>query len=60
MLDGIVSLFGQSLSTIFAFLRNTRLSYGGFSLSLWDLSISFMLLCAVIMICLPWFHDDDD
>lgn len=59
MLNDIFRLIAYCFQSNITLLRTTVISYGGFELSLWDISIAMLVLSAVLMVAFPWFNDDD-
>lgn len=60
LLAEIIQLVIKCMGDNIQFLRRTVISYGGFSVSLWDISISLLIITALIMIAFPWFNGGDD
>lgn len=60
MLTQIIRLVITTMGDNITFLRTTFISYGGFAVSLWDISIALLIVSALIMIAFPWFGGGDD
>ena len=52
-----IDAFVQAMGRAVAFMRSITFSYGGFSISLFDIEISFLVLTFILMIALPHFDD---
>lgn len=58
-MGNIFSMILSLMGSLVHFLRGTVISFGGFSLSLWDLSLAALILGAVLMVVFPHFDADD-
>ena len=52
-ISALISYMGQAV----AFMRSVTFTYGGLSISLFDIEVSLLVLTFVLMIALPHFDD---
>lgn len=52
-----ISALIQFMGRAVAFMRSITFTYGGMSVSLFDIEIAFLVLTFVLMIALPHFDD---